>query len=97
RRIFFEVKPALLSFTSIRTEDRLEGEGLRAGKGVDIKLKAVIHAVEFDGFAERRIDHARMSQNCGDMARHAVDPIESPDFLGRCVRCIADTGSNAEY
>jgi hypothetical protein len=56
---------------------------------VDVNLQRIIHAVEFNRFADRRVDHPRIAQHCGLVTADAVEPIERPDFaIGHgCGQC----------
>jgi hypothetical protein len=50
---------------------------------VDVHNERIIHAVEFDGLADRRIDDARVAQDRGRVIADAIEPVDDPE-IDRC-------------
>jgi len=49
---------------------------------VDVDNERIIHAVEFDGLADRRIDDARVAQDRGRVIADSIEPVEDPEIDG---------------
>jgi hypothetical protein len=72
------VKPALLPLSTVRPEDGFQGKGLGARQWMVIDEQSVIHAIELDCFADRRIDYFGLAENRGFMAADVLEAIKSP-------------------
>ena len=72
------MEPALRAGAAIGPEDRLPRERRRTGQRVRTDQERVVHAVELDGLAERRVDHARAAEDGRGVATDAIEAIEGP-------------------
>src|SRR5687767_6713596 len=72
------MKPALLERSAIGPIDRFEGEFRCTGERVLVYEQSVVHAVELDGSAERRIDDPGVAFDRGRDTADAIEAIERP-------------------
>ena len=76
-----QVEPALLGPAAVGTEDRFPRERLGPGQRMDVDHQRIIHAVELDRLADRRLDDARVAEDGRRMTADAIEAIEGPDLL----------------
>ncbi len=77
------VEPALLERAAIGTENRFERKRRCAGQRVLLNPDGIVHAVELDGLAERRVDDFRGALDGGLEAADIFQAVERPDDLLR--------------
>src|SRR5262245_5320169 len=74
------MKPPLLSFPSVGSEDSFPGELLGPRQWVIVNEQRIIHPVELDSLAEWRIDNFGLAQNCSFMATNILKPVKCPHY-----------------
>jgi hypothetical protein len=84
RIAFAQVEPPLLRLPAIRSEDRFPCECRGARERMVVDQQRIVHAVERDGLADRRVDDLRLAEHRRLVAADVLQPIERPqDGVGR--------------
>src|SRR5262245_37280402 len=84
------MKPALLARATVRPEDSFERKRRRSCQWMIVDEQRILHTVELDRLANRRIDDLGRSKNGGLVSTDMIEPVKQPH--NRIVRQRAQVG-----